>query len=250
MSTAGSTVAAPSRPDTLVSFLALYRLLLRTQITVPRLLGIAALGALSLLLGLFARLDDNSSEAAVDVVANYGLGVLVPFATLWLGASAIGDLVDDRLLVYLWLKPVARWQLPAAAVLATASVVLPLTAVPLVASTLIAGAGDVAPAAFLAASFGTLAYAGLFVAAGFWFKLAVWWGLAFVLVWENVVASTAEGAARFTVNGWASSVLGLAPDVDVSDAAGSAAAALVVLPAIAVLGWLVATWRYRRADID
>ena len=170
MSTAESTVAAPSRPETLVSFLALYRLLLRTQITVPRLLGIAALGALSLLLGLFARLDDNSAEAAVNVVANYGLGVLVPFATLWLGASAIGDLVDDRLLVYLWLKPVARWQLPAAAVLATVSVVLPLTAVPLVASTLIAGAGDVAPAAFLAASFGTLAYAGLFVAAGLWFR--------------------------------------------------------------------------------
>ena len=54
MSTVESTVAAPSRPETLVSFLALYRLLLRTQITVPRLLGIAALGALSLLLGVFA----------------------------------------------------------------------------------------------------------------------------------------------------------------------------------------------------
>ena len=174
----------------------------------------------------------------------------MPFATLWLGTSAIGDLVDDRLLVYLWLKPVARWQLPAAAVLATVSVVVPLTAVPLAASTLVAGAGDVAPAAFLAASFGALAYAGLFVAAGLWFRRAVWWGLAFVLLWENVVAHAAEGAARFTVNGWASSVLGLAPDVDVSDAAGSAAAAFVVLRAIAVAGWLVATWRYRRADID
>ena len=32
MSTAESRAAAPSRPDTLVSFLALYRLLLRTQI--------------------------------------------------------------------------------------------------------------------------------------------------------------------------------------------------------------------------
>ena len=114
----------------------------------------------------------------------------------------------------------ARWQLPAAAVLATVSVVVPLTAVPLAASTLVAGAGDVALAAFLAASFGALAYAGLFVAAGLWFRRAVWWGLAFVLVWENVVANTAEGAARFTVNGWASSVLGLAPDVDVSDAGG------------------------------
>ena len=45
-----SAVDAPqlaARPRTLVSLVALYRLLLRTQITVPRLLGIAALGALS-----------------------------------------------------------------------------------------------------------------------------------------------------------------------------------------------------------
>jgi Na+-translocating ferredoxin:NAD+ oxidoreductase RnfA subunit len=69
-------------------------------------------------------------------------------------------------------------------------------------------------------------------------------------VWENVVAHTAEGAARFTVRGWAVSVLGLAPDVGVSHRAGSAAAAFFVLAAIAVAGWLVATWRYRRDDVD
>lgn len=242
--------ADAARPSTLVSLVALYRLLLRMQITVPRLLGIAGLGALAILIGLFSRWDDNPAQAAADVVSNYGLGILVPFAALWLGTSAVGDLVDDRLLVYLWLKPVARWQLPAAAVLATVSVVVPLTAIPLAASALAAGAGDVAPAAFLAGSLAALAYAGLFVAAGIAFRRAVWWGLAFVLLWENVVAHAVDGAARFTVSGWASSVLGLAPDVDVSHAAGSEGAAFVVLVAIAVAGWLIATWRYRRADVD
>jgi ABC-2 type transport system permease protein len=248
--TAVEVAAGQARAGALVSLLALYRLLLRMQITVTRLLGIAGLGALAILIGLFTRWDDNPAQAAADVVASYGLGILVPFAALWLGTAAIGDLVDDRLLVYLWLKPVARWQLPAAAVLATVSVVLPLTAVPLAASTLVAGAGDVAPAAFLAASLASLAYAGLFVAAGIAFRRAVWWGLAFILVWENVVAHTAEGAARFTVRGWAASVLSLAPDIGVSHTAGSAATAFVVLTAIAVAGWLIATWRYRRADVD
>jgi ABC-2 type transport system permease protein len=242
--------ALAARPGTLVSLVALYRLLLRTQITIPRLLGIGALGAISVLIGLFARLDDNSPQAAADAVSGYGLGVLVPLATLWLGTSAIGDLVEDKLLVYLWLKPVPRWQLPAAAILATVSVVLPLTALPLTVSALVAGAGDVAWATLLAGSLAALAYAGLFVAAGVWFRRAVWWGLAFVLIWENVVAYSAEGASRFTVIGWASSVLGLAPDVDVQLDAGSTAAAFVVLPAIVVASWLVATWRYRRADID
>ncbi len=250
MSATGATIAAPTRPAPLTSFLTLYRLLLRTQITIPRLLGIAALGAIAVLIGVFARWHDDPAQAATDAVSSFGLGILVPLATLWLGTSAIGDLVEDRLLVYLWLKPVPRWQLPLAAVLATVTVVVPLTALPLAASGLAAGANDVALAALMAAALAALAYAGLFVAAGLWFRRAVWWGLAFVLLWENVVAYAAAGAARFTVIGWASSILGLAPDVEVTLDAGSAAAAFVVLPAIAVAGWLIATWRYRRNDID
>lgn len=238
------------RPRTLASLGALYRLLLRTQITIARILGIAALGGLSVVLGVFSRWDSDPAQAATDAISSYGLALVVPLATLWLGTSAIGDLVDDRLLVYLWLKPVSRWQLPAAAVLATASVVVPLAALPVAATALVAGAGDLALPALLAASLAGLAYAGVFVAAGFWFRRAIWWGLAFVLLWENAVAHVAEGSARFTVVGWASSVLATAPDIDVSLLAGSAAVAIVVLPVVALAGWLAATARYSRADVD
>jgi ABC-2 type transport system permease protein len=250
MSTVSEATAVQPRPGALVTLAALYRLLLRSQITAPRLLGIGALGALSVLLGLFARSDENAPQAAADAVSSYGLAILVPLATLWFGTSAIGDLVEDRLLVYLWLKPVPRWQLPAAAILATLSIVVPLTALPLTASGFVAGAGDVALAALLASALAALAYSALFVAAGLWFRRAVWWGLAFVLIWENGAAYAAEGTARFTVLGWASSILGLAPDINVQLEAGSAAVAFVVLPAIAIAAWLAATWRYRRADID
>jgi ABC-2 type transport system permease protein len=157
--------------------------------------------------------------------------------------------VEDKLLVYLWLKPVPRWQLPAAAILATASLVVPLTALPLMVSALLA-AGEVAWPALLAASLAALAYSGLFAAAGIWFRRAVWLGLVFILIWENVVAYAAEGSARYTVLGWASTILGLAPGVDVELDAGSVAAAFVILPGIAVAGWLAATWRYRRTEID
>jgi ABC-2 type transport system permease protein len=242
--------ALPSRPGSLASFVTLCRLLLRSQITVPRLLGIGALGALSVLIGLLARWDANPEQATADGVLAYGLGILVPVATLWLATSAIGDLVEDRLLVYLSLKPVPRWQLPAAAVLAPLGVVVPLAVAPLVASTLVAGASDLVGATLLAGLLAALAYSGLFAAAGLWFRRAIWWGLAFVLIWENAVAYAVEGAARFTVIGWASSLLGLAPGIEVQLEAGSAAVALVVLPAIAVAAWLAATWRYGRVDID
>ena len=184
------------RPGTLVSLLALYRLLLRTQITVPRLLGIGALGALSIVIGVFASLDDNPAQAAADAVSGYGLGILVPLAALWLGTSAIGDLVEDKLLVYLSLKPVPRWQLPAAAIAgdgqhrraadgAAADRLPPSSRAP----------ATWPWATLLAASFAALAYAGLFVAAGLWFRRAVWWGLVFILIWENV-APTPQKARR------------------------------------------------------
>ena len=51
-----------------------------------------------------ARSDSDPSQAAADAVAGYGFGRLL--AALWLGTSAVGDLVEDRLLVYVWLKPV------------------------------------------------------------------------------------------------------------------------------------------------
>jgi ABC-2 type transport system permease protein len=245
-----TTAAAARRPGTLVSLAALYRLLLRTQTSVQRLLGIGALAALAILIGLFARADDHPSQAAADAITSYGFGLLVPLAALWLGAAAVGDLIEDRLLVYLWLKPVSRWQLPAAAILATISVVVPLTVLPLTVSAVVAGAGDVAWATPLAGTLGALAYSALFVAAGFWFRRAVWWGLAFVLVWENFTGYLADGAARFTVLGWTSSVLGVVDGIDVELQAGSVAAGVVVLPAIAVASWLAASRRYARAEID
>jgi ABC-2 type transport system permease protein len=223
---------------------------LRTQVTVPRLLGIGVLAGLAVVIGLFARWDRHPSQAAADAVSSYGFGILVPLATLWLGTSVVGDLIEDRLLVYLWLKPVPRWQLPTAAILATVTVVIPLTAAPLAVSALVAGAGDVALSTLPAVALAVLAYAALFVAAGLWFRRAVWWGLVFVLLWENLAAHVAEGTVRFTVVGWASAILASAPEIDVPHDAGSAGVALVVLPLVAIVGWLAAMWRYRRAEVD
>ena len=175
----------------------------------PRLLGIGALGALAVLIGVFARADDDSAQAAADAVSSYGLGILVPLASLWFGASAIGDLVEDRLLAYLWLKPVPRWQLPAAAVLATVTVVLPLTAVPL---TLVSARRGCRRRGLGRAPRRVAGRARLrrpVRRGGLWFRRAVWWGLAFILIWENFVGRSVEGTSRFTVIGWSSSVLGL-----------------------------------------
>jgi ABC-2 type transport system permease protein len=249
-----SAAEAPALPDAHprpgVAFAALYRLLLRSQVTIARLLGIAALGSLAVLLGVFARFGDDPTDAAADVTVSYGLGILVPLAALWLGTATLGDLVEDRLLVYLWLKPVPRWELPAAATLATLTLVAPLTALPVAAGALAAGAGEIASRALVATTLAACAYAGLFVAAGLWFRRAIWWGLAFVLLWENAGARASDGTERFTVTSWARSIVSGAPGIEVPLDGRSAAVALVVLPAVAAGGCLAATLRYRRADVD
>ena len=251
MSSVDATTA-PVRPHHLTSFVALYKLLLRTQVTVPRLLGIAGLGALAVLIGVFARWDDNPAQAAADAVASFGLGILVPLATLWLGTSVVGDLIEDRLLVYLWLKPVPRWQLPAAAVLATATRRRPADRR---TDRRLDARGRSLRGRRTGAARGRRSerspMRGCSLRRGIWFKRAIWWGLAFVLIWEQVAAYSAEGTARFTVLGWASSVLGIAPDVrrPARGRVGSPPASLVLLT-VAVGGWLLATWRYRRADVD
>jgi ABC-2 type transport system permease protein len=240
-------VRAPRTASTLAAY---YGLLLRTQLSPVRVLGIAGLGAISILLGVLTRFDEDPAQAVADAVGSYGLGLALPLATLWLGTSVLGDLVEDRLLVYLWLKPVARWQVPLAAVAATASLVVPLMVLPIAAAPLVAGASDVVPAAFLAASLAALAYSGIFVAAGIWFRRAAWWGLAFVLLWENALAYLAGGFSRFTVVGWAGAVLEGASDVSAPVAAGSLWAGVAVLLAVAVVGWLVAVRRYQRGELD
>lgn len=247
--TSAADTMTHARPASLGTLRQLYVIVLRLQLTPLRLLGIAALGAVALLLGALTRRDDDPLQATADMAAGYGLTVAIPLCILWLATSSLGDLVDDGLLVYLWLKPVARWQLPAAAVLAVASVVGALVVLPLVVAPLVAGTPalvlDVAVSAILA----TLAYAGLFVALGLWLRRALWWGLAYLLVWENGIARASEGASRLSVGGYARSVLAQLADVEIAEAGRPLGLAVAVLAAVAIGGCVAATFRYRRAEI-
>jgi len=237
------------RPRSLATLRQLYAIVLRMQLTPLRLLGVAALGAIGILLGALTGQDDDPVEATADVVAAYGIGVAIPLCALWLATSSVGDLVDDGLLVYLWLKPVARWQLPAAALLATATIVLALVVLPLAVATLLAGTTELTFGVAAAGTLATLAYAGLFVAIGLWLRRALWWGIAYLLVWENGIAGASEGASRLSVGGYARSVLARVADVELEQGERALGLSVAVLVAVTVGGWLAATYRYRRAEI-
>jgi len=246
--TAATDTTRP-RPATLTTLRQLYAIVLRMQLTPLRLLGIGALGGIALLLGVLTGRDDDPVRATADLAAGYGITVAIPLCILWLATSSVGDLVDDGLLVYLWLKPVARWQLPAASVLATSTIVLALIVVPLVVATLGAGTPGLALDVAVAGVLTTLAYSGLFVALGLWLRRALWWGIAYLLVWENGIARASEGASRLSVGGYGRSVLAQLADVDLELGGRLVVLSVVVLVVVTIGGWLAATYRYRRAEI-
>ena len=232
------------------SFAALYRLLLRLLVTPLRIAGILALGSLEVLLGALTRGDDDPLRATTEVALAYGFGLVLPLATAWLATSSIGDLVEDRLLVYLWLKPVPRWQLPTAAVLATVTIVVPLVAVPLVATAVVAGTTELIGALVLASVLAVFAYAGIFVALGLWLRRALWWSLLYILVWENGLARVVDGAARLSIASYAQSLVANAAGVEISYADRLPAASVIVPLAVGLVGLVLAVFRYRRGEID
>ncbi len=249
MTAAGAT-GQRAAPTVATSLRALYGLVLRMQVTLLRLAAISTLGVLAVPLALLTRANDEPLRATTEIVIGYGLALVLPLATLWLATASIGDLVDDRLLVYLWLKPVGRWQLPLAAILATATVVLPLVVVPLVAAVLVAGAEELLGSVALASVLAVLAYAGVFAAAGLWVRRALWWGLLYVLVWENGLARAVDGVARLSIASYAQSIVARAADVEIGWADRSAIASIVVPLAVGCVGFVVTTIRYRSGEIE
>jgi len=229
---------------------ALYVLLLRMQVTPWRLLGLAGLGAIAVVLAIAARGADDPLRATAEVVIGYGLALALPLATLWLATATVGDLLEDKLVVYLWLKPIPRWQLPAAAIAATMTVVLPLVAVPLVVAALVAGTDQLIGALLLASVLAVAAYAGLFVAAGLWFRRALWLGLVYILVWENGLARSIDGVARLSIASYAQSIVTDAANLAGDYADRSPGARVVVPLAVCAAGFALAVLRYRRTEID
>lgn len=189
----------------------LYVLFLRLQATRARMLGMLALGGIAVLLGFGMSLDDATVSQAGNgrgLVDGFGLAILVPVVSLIVASSALGDLVDDQTLVYLWLRPVARWKMAVAALAATLTLALPLVLIPIAGeAALVDQHVGLVSAALRAAAIATIAYSAVFVALGFKVRRSLVWGLAYVLIWENAVARVASGAARLSIQSYARSLL-------------------------------------------
>lgn len=231
-----------------------YRLLVRLMARRGRLIGLGLLGVVVVVAGwAVGRLVDDAdrAEAGVQIISNLGLGVIVPIVTLVFASASLGDLRDDRTLVYLWLRPFDRWPLVVAAVAASVTIAAPLTVVPTVAGAALTGAGGALVVGALASGLlAVVTYSAVFVLVGLVLRRALVWGLLYVLIWEGFVALAGAGAARVAIRAYTRSVLSRIADVDIDTLTMSLPVAVVVPLAVAVVATLLAARRLDRMDID
>ena len=233
---------------------ALYRLVLRHQLTRGRLVLFIAITALCVVLGwLIGRGSSDALRVSdtVDVVSALGLGLVVPVVALVLGSAALGTWVDDETLVYVWLRPVARWKLAAAAVAAAATVAVPVTVLSLGALAVLGSQADadVLLGTVAAASLGGLAYVSVFVAAGLLIRRALIWGLVYVFIWEFFIARAGAGAARLSINSYASSLLANYSGESIRLADRAVSSSFLALIGLTVVAVAFTTWRLREANV-
>jgi ABC-2 type transport system permease protein len=184
------------------TFPTVWRVLLRSVATRPRVIGMGVLGVVAVALGVAVHLANpaNRPGASWSLVDSYGFSLLVPVVALVFASATLGDLAEDGTLVYLWLRPFPRWQLAVAAVGATVTVVVPVAVIPLVLGAALTGDGGRLIAGAAAGSLlATLAYSAVFCGLGLRVRRALVWGVAYLLIWEQAVARVSHGAARISL---------------------------------------------------
>jgi ABC-2 type transport system permease protein len=166
---------------------------LRALLNRRRTLFLALVGALLVLIaGLYRLSDPSDSEAALvtqRLLANFGIGVLLPLVAVIVGTAALGSELDDGTIVYLLAKPIPRRRVIVAK-LVVAWVVTCLLVAPAVLIGGLIGNGDgtMATAFAAAAILGALEYVALFVALSLVTSRALIVGLAYVVIWEGVIS--------------------------------------------------------------
>jgi ABC-2 type transport system permease protein len=228
-----------------------YRVVLRQLTSRGRIIGLTLLALVAPLSGWALGTADASLDDAVRLVAGVGLGLVLPIVSLVFAGAALGDLREDKTLVYLWLRPMDRWPIVVGAALAAATLAAPITFASIVAAAVLTGAGNgIVAATVLATAVGLVVYVGVFTMFGVWLKRFIVWGLAYILIWEGFIAQAGPGVARVAMRAYTRSILveGTGADLDLADY--SVATGVLVPIVVAVAALALASWRLSHEDID
>ena len=228
-----------------------YAVVVRQLTSRGRIIALTLLALVATVAGFALGRAEADLEDAVRLVSALGFAVVIPVVALVFGGAAIGDLREDKTLVYLWLRPIRRWPIVVGAFLAAVSLTAPVTLIPVVAAAILTGAGGgIVAATLLAGLVAVVAYCALFTLLGVWLKRFIVWGLAYILIWEGFIALGGAGVARFAIRKYTRSIIVDRTGVDLDFADFSTATGVVVPLIVSVVALALASWQLARQDVD
>ena len=250
---AGRTAATAQRRVAWTTALRLaYGVVLRQTASTGRIIALSALSLTAVIAGSALGTSDTATlDDAVALIAGLGFGVVIPVVALVFGGGAIGDLRDDKTLVYLWLRPIDRWPIVTGAASAALTLAMPITLVPVTVAAALTGAGGtLVVATVIAGVVGLVAYTAVFTLFGVLFRRFIVWGLAYILIWEGFIAQAGAGVARVALRKYTRSILvdRTGADLDLADFGLATGVIVPLVVAVAALG--IASWRLSNQDID
>ncbi len=231
-----------------------YGIVLRQLVTRGRIAALVLVGAVVIAIAIAVGASDGGRidpvERGVRLISDLGFTTLLPIVALVFASAALGDMREDGTLVYLWLRPMDRWPVVVGAWLASITLSLPLTIVPLVVSAVaVDGGSELISATVLAGAIGVIAYSALFVLLGLLLKNPIVWGLGYILIWEGIVAAFGSFAAKLAIRGYTRSILTSITDVNLDLGDLSLPVGVVVPLVIAAAALALAGARLRTIDV-
>ena len=144
----------------------------------------------------------TDGDAAWPLLPGLGYPVVLPLVAVLAASSVLGPEIDDGSIVYLLSKPVSRHAVAISKWVVAWAATMVAGALPLWVSALVAGGGDRATAAGLAAVVAGTTYSALFLAVSALTRHAVIVSLLFVLIWEGLLGNLLTGVAWLSVAQW------------------------------------------------
>lgn len=178
---------------------------LRQLLSRRRTLLLLLLAGILVLVAVVFRLAGEEARAmrfTAGLLGNLGVRTLMPLVALLFGTGAIGSEIDDGTAIFLLAKPISRRTVVITKLVVAAACSAALTCAPMLLAGLI-GAGGLGDGLVLgmvaAAAIGSLLYCAVFVALSLITSRALIFGLAYVLIWEGLLAGLFAGTRTFSL---------------------------------------------------
>ncbi len=230
---------------------------LRQLISRRRTILLLLLGLVLIVVAGVFRLAGEEARAMLfttRLLSTLGVGTLMPLVALILGTGAIGAEIDDGTAVFLLAKPLSRTTVVLTKLAVASACSIAITCTPMLAAGLIgvSGLGDGLVLGFAAAAaIGSVLYTAVFVALSLVTRRAMVLGLAYVLVWEGLLAGLFAGTRTFSIRQQTLAFADALSDVPktIFEAKLDLGTAIVMAAIILVGATLLAVRRLRRFEI-